>query len=322
MAHHQTSAIGKQEAVRVGNVIVIAQHDHKALEQQKQHLFTKGYRVHNTHHFVVCQHPLLHRTVLLHLFRQAEIDADLICFIQEELGPFGIIPSAQEFSATLFAVLASTFPSPRDQQTIWQHFTLKSLSRLREQIVHPVFPLPEVSYIAPFATIYRRVFDLYTGQSLLDVGCSFGFLPVLMAERLPNASIVGCDKNPDALHFSTDLAQVVGTRNVRFALQDILDKAALDLGTFDTVTALHLLEHLSESDVSLALTHLLALTARRLIIAVPYEQQATAAYGHLHVFTPQKLEQWGMYCVEKIGNHAHFWCEQVAGGLLVIDVTA
>src|SRR5205823_2796163 len=105
------------------------------------------------------------------------------------------------------------------------------------------------------------------GQSLLDVGCSFGFFPVLMAERLPDLSIVGCDNNPDAISFSTDVAEITGVRHITFSRQDVLSATILRLGTFDTVTAFHLLEHLPEAQLPQALEHLLKLTRRRLIVA-------------------------------------------------------
>ena len=316
---HSKSVVNKQEAVRVGKVIVLARHDRIALLQQEQRLSARGYRVSETRHFVVCQNQSSHQTLLMHTLGQAEIDADLICFIEDELPSFGIIPTAQDFGVTLFAVMASTFPAPRDQDLIWRHFCSNTLIKLRDQIALPLSALPEVSYITPFATIDRRIFDLYTGQSFLDVGCSFGFLPVLMAERVPDIRILGCDNNPDAIGFSTDLAEVSGVGHVTFTLQDVLNATILDLGTFDTVVAVHLLEHLPERDVSLALTHLLQLTAKRLIIAVPYEQQAIAIYGHEHVFNKEKLQQWGKWCLKMLQGAGRFWCEDVAGGMLIIE---
>jgi SAM-dependent methyltransferase len=176
-----------------------------------------------------------------------------------------------------------------------------------------------VSYVAPFATIYRRVLELFTGQSFLDVGCSFGFLPVLMAEYVPDACVMGCDNNPDAIGFSTDLAAAIGVPRATFSLQDVRDVSIRCLGTFDTVTALHVLEHLPEQDLPLALGHLLQLSAHRLIIAVPYESQAIVVYGHAQVFTRAKLEQWGAWCIEALEGAGRYWCEDVAGGLLIIE---
>ena len=300
-------------------MIVIAQRHKEALARQKQKFLAQSFQVHETAHFVFCRKQSSQHTVLLHAFQQPEIDAELICFIEKELSSSIPISSTREFGAVIFAVLASTFPSPRNQNAIWQRFCVNTLTKLRDQIAFPLFPPPEISYVAPFAAIYRRVFDLSTGQSLLDVGCSFGFLPVLIAERTADAVVIGCDTSPDAISFSTHLANAVGIRNVTFTSQDVLDVAILGLGTFDTVTAIHVLEHMDESDMSAALTHLLNLTSKRLIIAVPFEQHATFVYGHQQVFTPAKLEFWGQWCVKALQGGGYFWREDVAGGMLVVE---
>jgi hypothetical protein len=55
------------------------------------------------------------------------------------------------------------------------------------------------------------------------------------------------------------------------------------------------------------------------MVAVPYETEATWAYGHEQTFTRETLEHWGQWYVESLDRAARFWCEDVAGGLLVID---
>ena len=92
-----------------------------------------------------------------------------------------------------------------------------------------------------------------------------------------------------------------------------------EVGTFDSVTAIHLLEHLSEAQLPLAFQHLLQVIRHRLMVAVPYETEATRAYGQEQVFTRETLEYWGQWCVESFDEGARFWCEDVAGGLLIID---
>jgi 2-polyprenyl-3-methyl-5-hydroxy-6-metoxy-1,4-benzoquinol methylase len=318
--HIAGSDFNKQEGVRVGNLLMLAQPGKAALHRYKQRLLAQSYLVSETEHFVICRKPSSNRVLLMHLFGQAEINADLICFIEQELPPFGIIPSAQEFGATLFAVLASTFPSPRNQKAIWRRFCLNTLDYLRAQTAQlPITTPPAVSYIAPFAAIYRRIYELYVGQSLLDVGCSFGFLPVLMAEHGLAEHITGCDNNPDAVGFSTDLAASTGVQHVTFTLRDVLARNFACIGHYDTVTAIHLLEHLDEKDVPTALTHLLRVTTERLLIAVPYEEKAQELYGHRQLFNQEKLQRWGEWCVETLSGNARFWCEEIMGGLLVIE---
>ena len=317
------TVLSKQEAVRVNNVVVLAVCNQEVLRQQQQRLLTREYRISETQHFLVCQHASSQQTVLLHTFDQTGIDADLICYLEQELSAFGFISTEQDFGAMLFAVLASTFSSPRHQPTIWHRFCVNSLTKLRDQLEDPLpFSPSQVSYITPFAAIYRRVFELFVGQSLLDVGCSFGFLPVLMAEHAPEATIIGCDLNPDALGFAADLAATAGVHQVLFSLQDVLDPTIRCLGSFDTVTALHLLEHLQERDMPVTLTHLLQMTSKRLIIAVPYEERVQALYGHAQLFTTEKLHSWGRWCLDTLEGTGRYWCEEVMGGILIVERTA
>ena len=160
---------GKQEGVRVGKVTVLASPDRQRLHHFTQRLLAHAYQVQETRHFVVCHQPTEDKTSLLHTFSRAEIDADLICIIEQELSALGLLASAQDYNAVLFAVMASTFPSPRNQQLIWRHFCLTTLARLRVLVAQHAQPLPPpVSHIGPFAAIYQRVMDRLVGQSLLD----------------------------------------------------------------------------------------------------------------------------------------------------------
>lgn len=313
----------KQEAVRIGNVVVMAKQDDLALHKQSDDLLSKGYQISKTSHFVICQQPGSEQTILLHTFNQQAIDADLICFIENQLTSTTLVSSTRTFGAMLFGILASTFSRPRKQLIIWRQFCVNTLHRLHSLILQPTLTIPatmsDISYITPFAIIYRRISELYIGQSLLDVGSSFGFFPILMSELLSIANVVACDNNPDILPLATDLANVADAQNTGFILKDILATDFDTIGHFDTVTAIHLLEHLSEEQLPQAFDHLLRVTRRRLIISVPYEEQATLAYGHHQVFTREKLEQWGTWCVEHLQDQGHFWCEDVMGGLLVVE---
>ena len=313
-------AAEKQQGVRIDNLIVLALKTTEALNQRKRNFLAQSYQVTETPHFVVCQRALSGQTIVMHLFTQSQIDADIICFVEDELSSFGLFTTAKAYGATLFAILASTFSSPRDQLAVWRLFCLNTLAKLQFLITCPPqkFPTP-VSHITFFARIYRRVFELCSGQSLLDVGTSFGFLPVLLAENSALSRIVGCDNEPDILKISNDLATVTGASQITFTLQDVLAEDFSHTGLFDTVTAIHVLEHLTEQQLPLALSHLLQVTSQRLIIAVPYEETLQECYSHYQLFTRQKLDLWGKWCIETLKGNGRYWCEDVAGGMLIIE---
>ncbi len=308
----------RREGIRIGGLMVLAQPDHQTLAQYGQRLVRQSYQRRETEHFTLCRHPSTGQVILLHAFRPEEAHADLISFIESELLPSGLISSAREFGAILFAVLASMYPAPRDQHAIWLHFCRTSLEALRDRIAHPAERVPRVSHVEAFAAIYRRLFDLVTGDSFLDVGCSFGFFPVLVAERHQAMRVVACDISADAITLSRALAEATQAHQVEFHQRDVLSEAFSQLGQFDTVTAIHLLEHLKEEDLPIALHQLLQVTRKRLLLAVPFEEHPKAVYGHVQVFSLEKLHHWGKWCLELIG-HGRYWCEEVMGGLLILE---
>jgi len=310
----------RREAVRVGNLIVLAQCDEDALRRSKEYYVAHAYHIHETPHFVVCQHDSSPATIVMHTLGQEAIDADLISFTEQELSHLGLIGSAHDYSALFFAILASPFPAPRDQGLVWRQFCLNTLARLRMQVVASLTQSPpSISHVPAFAALYQRVFEWFIGNSFLDVGSCFGFLPVLMAERKPEIRIVGCDSNPEMLTIARDLACVTQMQQVQFIWQDVLAEPFCQQGLFDTVAAIHLLEHFTEQELPSALTHLLNVTAQRLLIAVPYEEEAQACYGHHQVFTQEKLHWWGNWCIDALGGTGRYWCEEVMGGFLIIE---
>jgi hypothetical protein len=64
---------------------------------------------------------------------------------------------------------------------------------------------------------------------------------------------------------------------------------------------------------------LLETTNKRLLIAVPCEEQAQALYGHHQTFTLEKLHFWGNWCIEQLKGRGCYQCEQVMGGMLIIE---
>jgi hypothetical protein len=107
---------------------------------------------------------------------------------------------------------------------------------------------------------------------------------------------------------------------VHYEQADLLSETFPTLGQFDTVTALHVLEHFSEQQMYRVLTNLLHVTAHRLILAVPYEQgDPTVAYGHKQVFCRSKLEAVGAWCLEYLQGAGRLWYEDFIGGLLLVE---
>jgi hypothetical protein len=227
----------RHPALRLGNLTTVAHPDVRSLEGLARRLAARGYEVRETPHFAVCRRPNGGPALLLHAFGESTIDEDVSPMVAEELGPLGMVASPRDYGETLFAIVASTCPAsldcPRcgrlhlDGPAIWRHYSLNTLRRLRTLVAAPRPPAPaRPSHVEQFAAVYRRILELHAGASLLDVGSSLGFLPVLAAERAPSSTVVGCDNRPEAVACAADLAAAAGGARARFVLADVPSPAS------------------------------------------------------------------------------------------------
>lgn len=289
-----------------------------AFEESRSRLMQQGLAVHETPHFLFALERESQFTVLVHRFGADEVDNNIGYYLMQELASPGLIVSEQDFGSALIAVVISILP--HNPVEAWNLFSLNTLQRLRKKMQN-LSSTDEEDFITPFARIYHRLLQLKVGASLLDVGCACAFWPILAAQYEQTASnrIVAVDSRRDAIAISINLAAATTMTHIEFIQADLMTQEFMQMGIFDTVTAVALLEHLPEDDMPQALYHLLRVTGQRLIISVPYEKQATLAYGHQQVFTREKLEQWGTWCVGRLHNRGRFWCEDLMGGLLVVE---
>jgi ubiquinone/menaquinone biosynthesis C-methylase UbiE len=160
--------------------------------------------------------------------------------------------------------------------------------------------------------------------TLLDVATCFGFFPFFLATATSQPAstasrIVGCDLNPALINLACGYARQQQRARTEFVMADILAdditalRSHLQATTFDIVTAIHLLEHLEEAQMTRALANLWQLTARRLIIAVPLEEVPDPRFGHVQTFTREKLHALG----QRIAGTCQY--QEYHGGWLVLD---
>lgn len=278
-----------------------------------------GYTLRETPHFLLGQREGA-PTLIIHRFAPQEIDRSLGDYFLAELKPAGIIGSPDDFAAVFAAVIGSLFP--RDPNRGWHLFSNNILQRYHRLLATDsadTGPDPN-SPVDVFAPLYRRACALITGASLLDAGCLSGYLPLLATEKLPMLTqVVGVDISAEPFALSRAIAAERGLTNVQFVQADLLSPNLHTLGHFDTVTILHVLEHFSEADMYRVLANLLPLTARRLIIAVPFEAgEPEPIYGHLQLFSQEKLATVGRWCLTHWQRGTMHY-EECAGGLLYID---
>nr|BBH95420.1 hypothetical protein KTA_36190 [Thermogemmatispora argillosa] len=315
-------------AIRAGSLRVLALGSESESEMLARHFLRQGWSLRRTPHFLAFrrQQAREEERVLIHRLSIEESDNRLVDYLQQELVSIGWLQGEDDFNATLNALIVSF--GPTEPLQAWRRFALNTFARLSALIapappgVDPGEKKDSGETITAFAAIYRRLLTLLQGGSLLDVGCACAYWPLLVVKggHCSPGPIVAVDRRVEALRLSALVAEALGlTDRLHLVQLDLLQPAFLRLGQFDTVTAIHLLEHLDESDLPRALDQLLHVTRRRLLIAVPYEERAQECYGHRQIFSAEKLQFWGQWCCERLEGRASYWCEDLLGGLLVIE---
>ncbi|HLG62362.1 MAG TPA: class I SAM-dependent methyltransferase [Ktedonosporobacter sp.] len=320
--HTSTSKVPVRErSCASGRIIAINAHRIN-LALLKQRLQGGGYHLHETQHFLLCLRAKEPTTLVVHWFAPVEMDANIGQYFMQELKPFGLLADPQSYGDLFAAVVCSL--APRDPQGALYLYAANTLRRYQHNLLveqaQPV-ALANNAPIDVFSTLYRRVYELQRGETFLDAGCSFGFLPLLMAERFPSLrQVVGVDIQTASFAIVRRLAQEQGLTNVSFAQVDLLSDGVSELGSFDTVTLLHVLEHFTAEEMYRVLARLLPMVAQQLIIAVPYErEEPEAAYGHQQLFSRSRLEAMGAWCLQQWGDQGRMWYEDCADGLIVLE---
>jgi 2-polyprenyl-3-methyl-5-hydroxy-6-metoxy-1,4-benzoquinol methylase len=311
----------RERSVRIGEVIVVNGHRvHRT--SLKKRFAEGGYQEHETPHFLLFTRETPPRVILVHWFAPEDFDPNISHYLVQELKPFGILTCNQQLGELMTGIIAGT-QLPDEVRRAWNYFGANTLQRLLTFVSSATPPvLPDYGTLAAAATLYQRVCELAVGERFLDAACNGGFLPLLLAERLPFVrEAVGVDIDSQVFQAAQVLAQERNLTCVRYFQRDLLAADFPSIGTFDTVTALHVLEHFTEPEMYRVLANLLQVTRHRLILAVPYEGQETpeVAYDHKQLFTRPKLEAVGTWCLNFLQGAARMWCEDLAGGLLLIE---
>src|ERR1700760_1064522 len=267
-----TNAAVQEHTFTMGDITALNVHQ-SDLDTLQGQLTDNGYRIHRTPHFMIgnrAPDPAdAQQTLLVHWFDPAALDSNLGYYMKEELKPLGLVSNPAQYADVFGAIVNSA--SPDDLWRVWHLFATNTLQRMDELMgteQHtPIYPIER------FAALYTRVQNLCVGTSLLDAGCSQGFLSLMMAERLPRlTNITGVDIQETPFALARAVAQERRLTQVNCVQADLLSDELAASHRFDTVTLLHVLEHVSEPEIFAVLANLLKLTEHRLIIAVPYDQ--------------------------------------------------
>lgn len=256
-----------------------------------------------TEHFEV--HRPGGRLLVLHRLRPDELDDDIAGLVASELS--AVVTSAGDFERVFTGIVRSTISDPL---TAWSTFYANSLAVLRSPGREAAPEAAPESSLAAFAPVHERALAEIRGRTVLDVGSCFGFLPLRLAQE--GLAVVATDHTPGTM----GLLGVVARRRGEPVRPVVADARALPAAdaTVDTVTAVHLLEHLPETETVAVLDEMLRVARRRVVVAVPYEDVPEPVYGHLRTFDHAALHALG----ERSGHP--FTVADDHGGWLVVEV--
>jgi SAM-dependent methyltransferase len=222
---------------------------------------------------ITTPHFLIHDGRVRPRWADGGISNELTDHIAAELAPLGLVPDGPAFERVFVDTVLATHPDPA---RAWYLFYGNTMRRLRR-------PDPGgTGSAATFGRIYAHVMSLIRGATVLDVGCCFGFLPLLAADRDPRLRVVGADLVPSAVALAGRIARAQRSR-ARFAAADLLALPVADQAV-DTVLAVHVLEHLPAETSALAVAQLCRVARRRVVIAVPLEEVPDPTFGHVQAF--------------------------------------
>ncbi|WP_293240867.1 mycofactocin oligosaccharide methyltransferase MftM [Mycolicibacterium sp.] len=230
-----------------------------------------------------------------HDLQPDEISDELAVLLATELDDAGVLRGQSEFEAVFTGVVQSAAAGDE----AWISFYRNSLDRLEHGS-------------AAFAPVHEHAASLIVGTDIVDLGSCFGFFPLRLAAA--GLRVTATDLSGPTMDL---LDRVSGPlrRTVRTLRCDAA-RVPLPDGAADTVTVLHLLEHLDAASAGSVLREAVRLARRRVIVAVPFEDVPRACYGHVQRFDDGVLrviaDAWRASGV-RAGVHEYH------GGWLILD---
>ncbi|MBE7187881.1 mycofactocin oligosaccharide methyltransferase MftM, partial [Jatrophihabitans endophyticus] len=230
------------------------------------------------------------RIEVLHRIGPAALDDELGSPLAEALAP--LTDDHEVFARAFTGVVLTSQPHAA---SAWDLFYRNSLARIRHRT-------------APgYSTVYRHALELLPPTSVVDLGCSFGFLALHLAAR--GVAVTACDVDPGTTALVRRMSRRLGhVLDVRTTTEDHVN---LPDGSADAVAVLHVLEHVGFEQGAAVLGEALRIARRRVVVAVPYEPRPTALFGHVRSVDARQLDALGSASGWTYEVHEHF------GGWLV-----
>ena len=263
----------------------------------------RGPRTVRTEHFdLTSQYG---RALVSHRVPASAVDDDLAGLLAEELFGPGRLRRPDLFERVFTGVVRTSADDALDS---WELFYRNTLARLDDPGTRPPGSGAHGS-IDGYAPVHDHVLGLLGSGSVLELGCCFGFLSLRVART--GRATTASDVSSGTVGLLAAMAPRLGVQ-----LATVTADAARFPGPdrqADTVLAIHLLEHLDPVHGGHVVTEALRLAGRRVVVAVPLEEEADETYGHVRTVTLDDLRRWGRTTGLPFDVHEHH------GGWLVLD---
>ena len=229
-----------------------------------------------------------------HDIRPHELSNDLADWIADDLVvPGDLDPAA--FEETFVAVV-------RDVDPDWTIFYRNTLAALATGGV----PGGTNAGMAP---VHDRAVALAAGPHVVELGCCFGFLSLRLASD--GRRVTAVDLVPGTARLLGAVSAALGTPVSTLAGNALA--VPLADASADTVFAVHLLEHLPRGLDAAVLTEMMRVARRRVVVAVPFEDEPAPAWGHVRTFDLDDLHALGAV------TGLPYTVEEYHGGWLVLE---
>ncbi|HSX67192.1 mycofactocin oligosaccharide methyltransferase MftM [Nocardioides sp.] len=252
------------------------------------------------------------RVHLAHDLPAERIDNDLAGLVAAELFAPGWLEGSELFERLMTGLVVSAADDPLSAWTLFYRNTMDRLAQLTSlrpgAATEPHHGALVEGSLAGYAPVYRHAAGLIEPGSVLELGSCFGFFSLFAADRF---AMTASDLSANTVRLLGRVAPLLG-RRIETVICDAARVPRPDT-SYDTVVALHLLEHLPAEHGAAVVTEMQRLARRRVVVAVPFEDEPTAAYGHVRVFTARTLIEIAIASGWSWTVHEHH------GGWLVLD---
>lgn len=208
---------------------------------------------------------------VVHDIEPDELSDGITTLLTEQLDDTGVLRGQPEFELVFTGIVRTTV---NGSMAAWLKFYRNSLHELEDG--H-----------AAFAPIHDRAHSLVLGPRLVDLGSCFGFFPLRTAAC--GIDTVATDLSGSTMELLARISRPLG-RRLETVCCDARQVPLPDADA-DTVSVLHLLEHLPPDDAYAVIRQALRIARRRVVIAVPFESVPRACYGHVQSFDVEALQR-------------------------------